>query len=170
MEQRRHMSRTPQSVQIFDCRKQRITCWFDDSLQSGVRLACGLRNYTVLFATIIKIIKKNLTAYILDYPIHMWNTYLFWNWWFLTLKRLGELPGRCPKMTGWSGWGAWVLSCSKSHPPQLCARAGHWLRPTSLLPGKRKYNSLWSMYIKSDALSLYRVLGSHYCQKILSSQ
>lgn len=77
MEQRRHMSRTPQSVHIFDCRKQRITCWFDDSLQSGVRLACGPINYTALFTTIIKIIiKKNLTVYIivrLSHTHYMWK-------------------------------------------------------------------------------------------------
>lgn len=75
MEQRRHMSRIPQSVHIFDCRKQRITCWFDDSLQIGVRLACGPINYTALFTTIIKIIiKKSHSLHysqIIPYTLHV---------------------------------------------------------------------------------------------------
>lgn len=59
----------------------------------------------------------------------------FFDRWFLFLYRLGELPGRFPKTIGWSGWGAWVSSCSRSHHPQPYDRAGHWPRPISLSPG-----------------------------------
>lgn len=49
--------------------------------------------------------------------------------------RLGVLLERCPKMTGWSGCGAWVLFCSRSRLPRRCDPAGLWHKLIFLLPG-----------------------------------
>lgn len=59
-----------------------------------------------------------------------------WDGGFLSLHRLGVPPGRCPKMIGLSGCGAWVWSCSRSLPLQHCGHAGLWPRPTSPWPGR----------------------------------
>lgn len=58
-----------------------------------------------------------------------------WDAWLMSLHRPGVQPGRCPKMTGWSGWGAWVSFCSRNRLPRPCDHAGRWLKPTSLWPG-----------------------------------